>query len=466
MFIRSTVSQRRVTVCQESGRRISKIEGNQRRASTVSSKRKISDESHGSVVEQRKINRDGGRRKLGIACPLIQHLLIQKIHDDARLKFLRQNKITFKVRGITFQTFESTLNIYPETLLGNKKSRDKYFNAKTKEYVLDRCSYTFNAVLFYYQSKGILSKPSDIEREKFAEELNFFRIKDFFDARHRQEVVFMEDEKKKKELPKGKLQKVLWQALEFNNQGALTKCCLYFYLLTTLLALFIICGETVPSIKISKFWQPLETTVSVAFTFEYCVRVYSAPNAKNFVVSASGIIDFIAIIPYYTKLILRLFNVNSLLPISLLRVFRVFKLTRFHDGLRILLMTIYESLTHLISLLLSVTITSLLFAALMFNIEYNSKKENNLFVSIPDTFWYTLITATGVGYGDMYPETVGGKFVGAILTIIGVLLFCLPTPMLVHKFVECYYLRQSLINDTDVHSKNVITRMRKTFLDN
>ena len=107
------------------------------------------------------------------------------------------------------------------------------------------------------------------------------------------------------------------------------------------------------------------------------------------------------------------------------------------------------------------------FATLLYFIESDvlDISSSNNFKSIPDSFWYTVITATAVGYGDMYPKTSYGKFVGSILASVGLLLFCLPTPMLVNKFVECYYIRLAMTKEIDPQRKAVIKRMRETFME-
>jgi len=396
--------------------------------------------------------------------------LYSNINTPVR-KYRFEKKVSFRVRGHTFETFESTLQRFPDTLLGDKTNLEKYLDQKTNSYVINRCFHSFGAVLFYYQSTGILSRPSDIGREEFINELEFYQIDDHIDARHQQEKKFIkEHEEKSKLVPAGKNRQFIWRILEYKERTYFSKCCFYFYMATSILAIIIFCAETEPGFKSETFWSPLETAVNVLFTIEYILRLYSAPCARDFMFSAFGLVDLFAIVPFYCNGVLQLAGnkaVTSLSILTLLRVLRVFKLTRCNEGLQILMMTIYESFSHLRSLLVCIGITSLFFATVLFYIESEqlgiSPTDN--FKSIPDSFWYTVITATAVGYGDMYPKTVLGKFVGSVLASVGLLLFCLPTPMLVNKFVECYYIRMILSNKIDPHRKAVINRMRETFMN-
>ena len=86
-------------------------------------------------------------------------------------------------------------------------------------------------------------------------------------------------------------------------------------------------------------------------------------------------------------------------------------------------------------------------------------------VTFLNWFWYSIITATGVGYGDYYPSSIGGKVSGGFLAVIGVIIFCLPATQLVFKFVELYYLPDVLGNNSDEKRKLLITAVRDNFYE-
>ena len=80
--------------------------------------------------------------------------------------------------GMYFETYAETLARFPTTLLGSYKTRRYYYNTHREEYFFDRNRLAFDAVLFYYQSGGILACPPGVGEDIFTEELAFFQIKD------------------------------------------------------------------------------------------------------------------------------------------------------------------------------------------------------------------------------------------------------------------------------------------------
>ena len=83
--------------------------------------------------------------------------------------------ITINVSGLRFQTRKSTLGRFPETLLGSP-DREKYYNTSTMEYFFDRHRDSFEAILYFYQSDGLLCLPATLNPDIFIEEVRFFRL--------------------------------------------------------------------------------------------------------------------------------------------------------------------------------------------------------------------------------------------------------------------------------------------------
>jgi len=122
--------------------------------------------------------------------------------------------------------------------------------------------------------------------------------------------------------------------------------------------------------------------------------------------------------------------------IRLVRVFRIFKLSRHSKGLQILGMTLKASLRELALLIFFLLIGVILFSSAVYYAEAGS--ERSYFKSIPDAFWWAVVTMTTVGYGDMVPLGVWGKMVGSLCAIAGVLTLALPVPVIVSNFNYFY----------------------------
>jgi hypothetical protein len=86
----------------------------------------------------------------------------------------------------------------------------------------------------------------------------------------------------------------------------------------------------------------------------------------------------------------------------------------------------------------------ILFSSAMYYAETETNPE--MFESIPDAFWYSLVTMTTVGYGDKYPMTVWGKIIGTCCAVTGVLTIALPVPVIVSNF-EFYNRRDRRIRE-------------------
>ncbi|KAG5448661.1 hypothetical protein CSKR_200808, partial [Clonorchis sinensis] len=118
------------------------------------------------------------------------------------------------------------------------------------------------------------------------------------------------------------------------------------------------------------------------------------------------------------------------------RVFRVFKFSRHSVGLRILGYTLKSCASELGFLLFSLTMVIIIFATVMYYAE--KSVVDTTFSSIPAAFWYTIVTMTTLGYGDMVPETIVGKIVGGMCSLSGVLVIALPVPVIVSNFSRIY----------------------------
>lgn len=160
----------------------------------------------------------------------------------------------------------------------------------------------------------------------------------------------------------------------------------------------------------------IEWVVTVYFTMELLLRFIFSPDKTEFIKGALNIVDFLSIIPFYFKLIIKAVDPNvSQKTLEFLnffrvaRIFRIFKLTRHLSGLKILFHTIKASLKELFLLIMIIIIGILIFASLIFYAERFEDNPDNEFDTIFRGFWWALITMTTIGYGDVVPKTVAGE---------------------------------------------------------
>lgn len=183
--------------------------------------------------------------------------------------------------------------------------------------------------------------------------------------------------------------------------------------------------------------------VSVAiFTAEYLARLWSCivdpqytgriRGRVRLAFRAMSIVDLLAILPFYLPFLG--IDLRSFRALRLLRIFRIAKAGRYYSSLN-LIKHVFQSkkeeliLTSALMGLLLVVSSSVLYYC-------ENAVQPDAFSSIPATMWWAVATLTTVGYGDMYPVTLMGKFCASIIAILGIGMFALPTGILGAGFLE------------------------------
>ncbi|MDO6597830.1 ion transporter [Oceanihabitans sp. 2_MG-2023] len=182
--------------------------------------------------------------------------------------------------------------------------------------------------------------------------------------------------------------------------------------------------ETIPDLKpqTRKTLQYIELFSVLIFSVEYFLRIYVADNKTKFIFSFYGIIDLLAILPFYLSFGL---DLRSLRALRFLRLFRVLKLVRYNRAMNHFTRAI-KSAKEEILLFILITLILIYFSAVgIYYFESQAQPEH--FSSIFDSLWWAIITLTTVGYGDVYPITVGGKVFTFIILMIGLGIVAIPT---------------------------------------
>ncbi|XP_067284803.1 potassium voltage-gated channel subfamily D member 2 isoform X1 [Pseudorasbora parva] len=375
--------------------------------------------------------------------------------------------IILNVSGTRFQTWRNTLERYPDTLLGSTE-RDFFFHEETNEYFFDRDPDIFRHILNFYRT-GKLHYPRHECISAYDEELAFFGIipeiigdccyEEYKDRRRENAERIQDDEENEnnKDMvpPDLSFRETMWRA--FENPHTSTMALVFYYVTGFFIAVSVMANvvETVPCSSASNRMKEiscgeryalaffcLDTACVMIFTVEYLLRLIAAPSRYKFVKSVMSIIDVVAIMPYYIGLVMTDNEdvSGAFVTLRVFRVFRIFKFSRHSAGLRILGYTLKSCASELGFLLFSLTMAIIIFATVMFYAEKGSSASK--FTSIPAAFWYTIVTMTTLGYGDMVPKTIMGKIFGSICSLSGVLVIALPVPVIVSNFSRIYHQSQ------------------------
>jgi voltage-gated potassium channel len=148
--------------------------------------------------------------------------------------------------------------------------------------------------------------------------------------------------------------------------------------------------------------------------------------------SFMAIVDLVAILPTFLSFIAM--DTRFVRAIRLLRLVRVLKMGRYAHAVRTLT-NVFERKTEEMAITLFVLIMLMVIcSSVIFFVEHDAQPE--AFSSIPQSMWWTIVTLTSVGYGDVYPTSGPGQIVGAIVSMFGVLFVALPTGILSAGFAE------------------------------
>ncbi len=202
---------------------------------------------------------------------------------------------------------------------------------------------------------------------------------------------------------------------------------------------------TVPWIAL-KYWFPINVTITfclLVFTAEYILRLWSCTNAPTFRVRtaerlryATGffmIIDLISIIPLFFPL----FFPKDFALLRTFRLLSIFKLGRYarHSESLALLKRVIIKKREIFTLMVFFLVFVILFSSTIMYLVENSAQPDK-FSSIPAAMWWSVMTVTTVGYGDIIPVTPLGQTLASVMTLVGVLLLALPSAILAAGFIE------------------------------
>lgn len=345
-------------------------------------------------------------------------------------------RVVINVSGQRSETFLSTLNAFPHTLLGNALRRRKYFDQVHNEYFFDRNRASFDSILYFYQSRGKLRRPMQIPFDIFLEEVKFFELGADVIERFKESEGFIREAPKP--MPRVQWKRRIWMLFECPESSLGARIVGVISVLVIIVSIVTFCLETLPvfrnysnqtavtqattaglgtspgpgqgpasasgkyhlgyteNIDLLQPFFMIETICIIWFALELILRFMSCPLPLRFFKNLSNAVDLVSIVPYLIQLGTMFFDqggggqsqVASLAIIRvvrLVRVFRIFKLSRHSKGLQILGETLKASMRELGLLIFFLIIGVILFASAVYYAEIDDPKTN--FESIPDAFW-------------------------------------------------------------------------------
>jgi len=356
------------------------------------------------------------------------------VHDHDQCQIIRIN-----VAGLIFETQKRTLNQFPDTLLGNPGRMIQFFDPTNNEYFFDRNRTCFEAIIYYYQTGGVLRRPFNVSPDMFLDEVKFFDLGNEAVKKYQSDEGFLFDEVK--ELPKNLLQRKIWLLFEYPESSFQSRIVAILSVLVIIDSIMMFCLETLEvfslaghtsekehgsdhenaeysedeAVSLSDPFYIVETACVCWFFFEFVMRMITCPKKCQFFQGVTNLIDMVAIAPYFVGIIIGGNTPNNkegggggsgtsetakdtltlLRIIRLVRVLRILKLSRHNRGLKILGLTLKASFRELGLLIVFLLIAIIVFSSAVYFAEARFPGGGHPgFSSVPESFWWAVCTMT------------------------------------------------------------------------
>jgi len=199
--------------------------------------------------------------------------------------------------------------------------------------------------------------------------------------------------------------------------------------------------------SVSKIYGSLfdvfELVSVIIFTIEYGLRLWTAQfkypqlgaasAVFRYLISFMALVDLAAILPFYLPMLFP-FDLRFLRILRVTRIMRILKVHRYTESLQMIARVLKSRAQDLIVTVFITSLLLLLASSVMYYLE--NEAQPSQFPNIVASFWWAIATLTTVGYGDVYPVTVGGKIISGIIAVLGIGLVALPTGIISSGFLD------------------------------
>ena len=351
----------------------------------------------------------------------------------------RENRIILNVSGKIFETYEKTLNRYPETLLGDKKKRNSHYCSKTNQYFFDRNRLCFDAILFLYQSNGILNCPAGVQIPIFEEECRYFELPvEIINKMKRKEGIIFELDEDDNQPAKFPFKMQVSYILENPKTSYAAWIFGMFSLSMIWLSIVTAFLETTRQYRHDKSFPIMELVLNIWFLIELILRFLFSRSKFEFVRGTMNWVDVFAVVPYFLVVILQL-QENGLLGVfrtlKFIRVIRLFRLSKLSRRLKIVGIILKSCLDTFKLLIICIIMMIFIGGSCIYLVE--SSINHIGFTSIPQGLWWSVQTITSVGYGDLIPLTSIGRLLAGTFMLCSILIY-IPLFSVVSQFTWIY----------------------------
>lgn len=204
--------------------------------------------------------------------------------------------------------------------------------------------------------------------------------------------------------------------------------------------------------KYKDFFHYFDLVSVIIFSVEYVLRVWSSNHEEKYkhpvwgrlkyMASPAAIIDLLAILPFFLHAIFK-FDLRVLRMLRLLRFLRLFRLTAYTKPAQMIINVFRKRINELaLSFTLAIFLIIIASCIMYFAEHLYPTPEESKFTSIPSTIWWSVVTLTTTGYGDMYPLTTVGKVMSGIIMLTGIAFFALPAGIITAGFIDEFRLNR------------------------
>lgn len=246
-------------------------------------------------------------------------------------------------------------------------------------------------------------------------------------------------------MPANGIRRRIYETLEAGSTSIAGRMIAFFITALILLNVAAIVLETEKALyeRYLPLFQSFEIFSVIVFTVEYALRLWACPVDERFARPVLGrirfmltpfaIIDLLAILPFYIPMVFPV-NLLALRALRLVRLVRLFKMGRYSVAVRTLINVFVAKRHELAIAAFAVGALLVIASSGMYWVEHEAQPKT--FSSIPAAMWWGVATLSTVGYGDIYPVTPLGRFLGGVIALMGVGIFGLPAGILGSGFVD------------------------------